>query len=143
MKDKVDRILNGEAVDIAGDGADYYLSVSKNSENYKIGFTCPDNIKRFYSPISLKSIKDAGERLIALADELAEELESRKKFKTNERIYYVRTNGEIHSVTFSESYSLHLSLLAMGNAFKTHEEAEAHKDEVLAKYQELRDKGLV
>mgnify|MGYP005758501719 CR=1 FL=1 len=75
--------------------------------------------------------------------ELAEELESRKKFKTNERIYYVRKNGEIYSVIFSASYSLHLSLLAMGNAFKTYEEAEAHKDEVLAKYQELRDKGLV
>ena len=74
---------------------------------------------------------------------LADELESRKKFKTNERIYYVRTNGEIHSVTFSESYSLHLSLLAMGNAFKTHEEAEAHVDEIMAKYQDLRDRGLV
>lgn len=31
----------------------------------------------------------------------------------------------------------------MGNAFKTHEEAEAHIGEIMAKYQDLRDRGLV
>lgn len=31
----------------------------------------------------------------------------------------------------------------MGNAFKTKSEAEAHKDEILEKYQDLRDRGLV
>lgn len=139
MKEIVDRILNGEDVDIAGDRADYFLAVSRHGENYKIGFTYPENMKSFHSSISLKSMREAGKLLIALADEL----ESRKKFKTNERIYYVRANGEIFYLNFSDSYSLHLSLLAMGNAFKTHEEAEAHIDEIIAKYQDLRDRGLV
>lgn len=46
------------------------------------------------------------------------ELESQKKFKTNERIYYVRANGEIVHTLFNELSALHLALLAMGNVFK-------------------------
>lgn len=38
MKEKVDRILNGEAVDIAENGATFYLSVSKYDDKYKVGF---------------------------------------------------------------------------------------------------------
>lgn len=138
MKEIVDRILNGEAVEIARLDADYCLNVVQDKEKYRVIFG-PNNIGEYYLRLDAKTIKEVGELLSALADEL----ESRKKFKTNERIYYVRTNGEIHSVTFSESYSLHLSLLAMGNAFKTHEEADAHIDEIMAKYQDLRDRGLV
>ena len=137
MKEIVDRILNGEAVNLAG--LIYNLSVLRGGKHYYVGFCSPEGIGKRSQILSTKDMKKAGNLLIALADEL----ESRKKFKTNERIYYVRTNGEIHSVTFSESYSPHLSLLAMGNAFKTHEEAEAHIDEIMAKYQDLRDRGLV
>lgn len=126
-------------MDIAGDGANYYLSVSKYDDKYKVGFVSPNYVVEYFTCLNTEMMRDAGTRLIALADEL----ESRKKFKTNERIYYVRANGEIFYLNFSDSYSLHLSLLAMGNAFKTHEEAEAHIDEIMAKYQELRDKGLV
>lgn len=139
MKEIVDRILNGEDVDIAGDRADYFLTVSQFGENYKIGFTYPDNMKSFHSSISLKSIREAGNKLIALADELR----SRKKFRDDERIYYVQTDGNVSYFNLFIKTTFHLSLIVMGNAFKTEAEAEAHKDEVLAKYQELRDKGLV
>ena len=54
-----------------------------------------------------------------------------------------RFTGEICPFTFFESNSFHLSLLATGNAFKTIEEAEANKDAILAKYQELKDRGLI
>lgn len=139
MKEMVNRILNGEDVDIAGDRADYFLTVSQYGENYKIGFTYPDNMKSFHSSISLKSMREAGNLLI----DLAEELESRTKFRDGDYLYFVRPNKDIFYVVFSTSSSFDLSLLAMGNAFKSREEAEAHKEEILAKYQELKDKGLV
>ena len=141
MKEIVDRILNGEDVDIAGDRADYFLTVSQFGENYKIGFTYPDNMKSFHSSISLKSIREAGNKLIALADELEE---SRKKFRTDERVYYIQTDGNVSYIDFFiKTNTLHLSLIAMGNAFKTAAEAHDNIPAVMAKYQELRDKGLV
>ena len=141
MKEIVDKLLAGKTVDIGKDSK-YYLSLKKEKDfdGYKIGFVKPDSIDRlgFYY-VTTKNIKEAGNKLIALADEL----ESRKKFRTNEDVYYIRANGEICPFTFFESNSFHLSLLATGNAFKTIEEAEANKDAILAKYQELKDRGLI
>lgn len=77
MKEKVDRILNGEAVDIAGDGADYYLSVSKYDDKYKVGFVNPNYVEEYFTCLNTKTMRDAGNKLIELADEL----ESRKRFK--------------------------------------------------------------
>lgn len=139
MKDKVDKLLNGEAVDIAGDVDEFYISVLKGGCRYKVAFCSPDEINEDCQELSEIDIKEAGKYLIALADEL----ESRKKFRTNEDVYYIRANGEIFPFIFVGSNSFHLSLLAIGNAFKTREEAEAHKDDVLAKFQYLRDQGLV
>lgn len=139
MKEIVDRILNGEAVDIAGDFDEFYISVLKDGCRYKVAFCSPDEINEDCQELSEIDIKEAGKYLIALADEL----ESRKKFRTNEDVYYIRANGEICPFTFFESNSFHLSLLATGNAFKTIEEAEANKDAILAKYQDLRDRVLV
>ena len=139
MKEIVDRILNGEDVDIAGDRAAYFLTVSQLDENYKIGFTYPDNMKSFHSSISLKSIRDAGNLLIALADEL----ESRKKLKDGDDLFFVNPKGVVIYLPFDGESATHLSMVAMGNAFKTRAEAEKNKDAVLAKYQDLRDRGLV
>lgn len=139
MKEKVDRIYRGDIEELTGEG--FVFSILKEGDYIDI---IPESkeVATSYSTRQKLTPKDMREFARQLT-ELAEELESRKKFKTNERIYYVRANGEIYSVIFSKSYSLHLSLLAMGNAFKTHEEAEAHIDEIMAKYQDLRDRGLV
>lgn len=139
MKEMVDRILKGEDVDIAGDRADYFLTISQHGENYKIGFTYPENMKSFHSSISLKSIREAGKLLIALADEL----ESRRKFKAGDSVYYIRQDEEIRHIVFSLNNAYHYGLVMSGNAFKTKSEAEAHKDEVLAKYQDLIDRELI
>ena len=139
MKEIVDRILNGEDVDIAGDRADYFLTVSQFGENYKIGFTYPDNMKSFHSSISLKSIREAGNKLIALADEL----KSRKKFKSGDICFFVCPDGSIYDSYISTNDGGHLARIAFGNCFKSREEAEKNKDAVLAKYQDLRDRGLV
>ena len=139
MKEKVDMLLNGEAVDIAGDGADYYLSVLQHYDKYKIGFVNPKNVMNNYQRLDTKKMKEAGNLLIALADEL----ESRKKFRENDRYYYVRIDGNIIEEMFSKKSSFDLTQILIGNAFKTKSEAEAHKDEIMAKYQDLRDRGLV
>ena len=139
MKDKVDRILNGETVDITGDGADYYLSVLQDNDKYKIGFVNPNYVIDSYQRLGTKQMKEAGNLLI----ELANELESRRKFKAGDSVYYIRQDEEIRHIVFSLNNAYHYGLVMSGNAFKTKSEAEAHKDEVLAKYQELRDKGLV
>nr|DAH64381.1 MAG TPA: hypothetical protein [Caudoviricetes sp.] len=139
MKEIVDRILNGEAVDIAGAKADYFLTVSKNGENYKIGFTYPENMKSFHSCVGLKSIREAGKLLIALADEL----ESRKKFSEGYEFYYIDADGTILRGFFKSNNAVYYSLVMFGNAFKTEVEAKANRKEIMAKFQELRDRGLV
>lgn len=139
MKEIVDRILNGEDVDIAGDRADYFLAVSRHGENYKIGFTYPENMKSFHSSISLKSMREAGKLLIALADEL----ESQKKFNEGDEFYYIDADGTILRGFFKSNNAVYYSLVMFGNAFKTEVEAKANRKEIMAKFQELRDKGLV
>ena len=139
MKEIVDRILNGEAVDIAGDGADYYLSVAKHYDKYKIGFVNPNYVIDNYQRLETKQMKDAGNLLIELADEL----ESRKKFKDGDDLFFVDPKGVVIYLSFDGGSATHLGLVMSGNAFKTRAEAEENKDAVLAKYQELRDKRLV
>ena len=139
MKEIVDRILAGSVVDIAKDGGDYYLNVLKDGNKYKIGFMSSLHNKEYGSRLTVEMIKEAGNLLIKLADEL----ENRKRFKDGDEYFVVCPSGEIYSLIFSQKYAAHFALLAMGNAFKTREEAEAHKDKIMAKYQELRDKGLV
>lgn len=139
MKEIVDRILNGEIEELTGEG--FVFSILKDGDYIDI---IPESkeVSTSYSTRQKLTPKDMRE-LAGQLTELAEELESRKKFKTNESIYYIRANGEIFPFTFFESNSFHLSLLATGNAFKTLEEAIKNKDAILAKYQDLRDQGLV
>lgn len=137
MKEIVDRILNGEAVNLAG--LIYNLSVLRGGKHYYVGFCSPEGIGKRSQILSTKDMKKAGNLLIALADEL----ESRKRFKDGDEYFVVCPSGEIYNLIFSQKYAAHFALLAMGNAFKTREEAEENKDAVMAKYQELRDRGLV
>lgn len=139
MKNKVDRILNGGTVNIASDPR-YVLSVSKIKDWYRVGWVEPEHLEESFTLMSLETMRDVGNKLIALADEL----ESRKKFRNDERIYYVQTDGNVgYFDYFVNTNSFHLSLIVMGNAFKTKAEAHDNIPVVMAKYQELRDKGLV
>lgn len=141
MREIVDKLLAGETVDIGKDSK-YYLSLKKEKDfdGYKIGFVKPDSIDRlgFYY-VTTKNIKEAGNKLIALADEM----ESRKRFKEGDILCFIRPDGEIRKIIFFPNDAYHCGLLMSGNAFKTEAEAEAHKDDVLAKFQDLRDQGLV
>lgn len=139
MKGKVDKILNGEPVDIAGDGANYYLSVLQANDKYKVGFVNPNYIMDNYQRLDTKQMKEAGNLLITLADEL----ESRKRLKEGDILCFIRPDGEIRKIIFFPNDAYHCGLLMSGNAFKTEAEAEAHKDDVLAKYQDLRDRELI
>lgn len=139
MEEKANRILNGEAVDIAEDGANYYLSVSKYDDKYKVGFVSPNYVAEYFTCLNTEMMRDAGTRLIALADEL----ESRKKFKNGDICFFVCPNGSIYDSYISTNDGGHLARIAFGNCFKSREEAEKNKGAVLSKYQWLRDKGLV
>lgn len=139
MKEMVDRILAGSVVDIAKDGGDYYLNVLKDGNKYKIGFMSSLHNKEYGSRLTVEMIKEAGERLIALSDEL----NARKKFKNGDKYFTVRPNGKIIDWYFDSSESGDMARLYMGNLFTTLKEAEENKGAVMAKYQELRDKGLV
>lgn len=139
MKDKVDRILNGDAVDIARADAEYYLCALKAGERYKISFESPGLSRDFRVVLDTKQMREAGKYLIALADEL----ESRKKFKSGDICFFVCPDGSIYDSFISTNDGGHLARIAIGNCFKSRVEAEAHKDDVLAKFQYLRDQGLV
>ena len=139
MKEKVDRILNGEVVDIAKDDGDYYLNVLKDDNRYKIGFMSSLYNKEYGSCLTVEMIKEAGNLLIKLADEL----ESRKKFKSGDICFFVCPDGSIYDSFISTNDGGHLARIAIGNCFKSRVEAEANKNAVLAKYQDLRDRGLI
>ena len=139
MKEKVDRILNGEAVDIARADAEYYLCALKAGDRYKISFESPGQSRDFRVVLDTKQMREAGKYLIALADEL----ESRKKFKSGDRCVSICPDGSMYESYFNNNDSGYVARVAFGNVFKTWEEARANKDAILAKYQELRDKGLV
>lgn len=139
MKEIADRILNGEAVDIAENGATFYLSVSKYDDKYKVGFVSPNYVEEYFTCLNTKTMRDAGNKLIELADELV----SRKRFKEGDKLCFIRPDGKIRKIIFFPNDAYHCGLLMSGNAFKTEAEAEAHKDDVLAKYQDLRDRGLI
>lgn len=139
MKEKVDRILNGESVDIAGDGANYYLSVLKDGDKYAVGFVGHDEIHSVYQLLDTKTIKASGNLLIALADEL----ESRKRFKDDDDFYYVSVGGTVLRGFFKSDSTLHNCLIMTRNAFKTYKEAEINIHSVMDKYKELKDTGLV
>lgn len=139
MKEIVDRILNGESVDIAGDGANYYLSVSKYDDKYKVGFVSPNYVEEYFTCLNTKTMRDAGKLLNALADEL----DSRKKFADGDKCVSICPDGSMYESYFNNNDSGYVARVAFGNVFKTWEEARANKDAVLAKYQDLRDRGLV
>lgn len=139
MKEIVDRILNGEVVDIAKDDGDYYLNVLKDDNRYKIGFMSSLYNKEYGSCLTVEMIKEAGKLLIALADEL----ESRKKFSEGDEFYYIDADGTILRGFFKSNNAVYYSLVMFGNAFKTEVEAKANRKEIMAKFQEARDKGLL
>lgn len=139
MKEIVDRILNGEAVDIAGDDANYYLSVAKHNDKYKVGFVNPYYVIDHYQHLDTKELKEAGNLLLELADEL----ESRKRFKDGDDLFFVNPKGIVIYLSFNGESATHLGLVMSGNAFKTKTEAEENRGEIMKKYQELRDRGLV
>lgn len=139
MKEIIDRILNGDMVNIARDDAHYYLSVSKDGDKYKVGFISPYYNINNYQRLDTEQMKEAGKLLIELADEL----ESRKKFKSGDICFFVCPDGSIYDSFISTNDGGFLARIAIGNCFKSRAEAEAHKDDVLAKYQDLRDRGLI
>lgn len=119
MKEKVDRILNGETVDIAGDGADYYLSVLQDNDKYKIGFVNPNYVIDSYQRLGTKQMKEAGNLLI----ELANELDSRKKFVDGDKCISICPDGNMYESYFNSNDSGYVARVAFGNVFKTWEEA--------------------
>lgn len=141
MKEIVDRILQDEVVDIVGEDKRYHVSVRKKENNFLFAFAREANFDRDYSRQSLylKEIKELGEKLITLHDEL----KNRKEFKVGEPCFFVRPDGQIYKTRFNDEDSGHIARVVFGNVFKTSEEAEAHKDEVMAKYQALRDEGVI
>lgn len=141
MKELVDRILAGDVVDITGTNATYYLSVVEGKvSGFKVGFVVPSGLDEQGSCyMSTGEMRDAGKRLVSLADEL----DSRMKFVDRCPVYIVIPSGGIIETFFDKTSAAHLADVAFGNIFKTRKEAEANKDAVLAKYKALEDEGLI
>lgn len=140
MKELVDRILNGDAVDVSSDYPAYYLSVLKEPSGFKIGFVAPSDLGDQVSYcVDTRVMRDAGKRLVSLADEL----DRRMKFVDRCKVFIVTPSGGIAEAYFDKTSSAHLADVAFGNMFKTRKEAEANKATVLAKYKALEDEGLI
>lgn len=55
----------------------------------------------------------------------------------------MKPDGTIYETYFDIHDSGFLARVAFGNCFKLRRDAEVHKDEIMAKYQDLRDQGLI
>lgn len=139
MKELVNRIFNGEVVDITSANSPYYISVTENISGFKVGFVAPSGLGGQGCYMSTNDMRDAGRRLVSLADEL----DRRMKFVDRCKVYIVTPSGGIAESYFDSTSSAHLADVAFGNIFKTHKEAEVNKAAVLAKYKALKDEGLV
>ena len=60
----------------------------------------------------------------------------RWKPKDGEEYFYVDEDGNIGSFIFDMICISDTAMLYMGNCFRTSEDAEAHKDEIMAKFKE-------
>lgn len=138
MKKIAERIFNGETVNIAEDTR-YVLSVSKIKDQYRVGCVEPENLEDGSTLMSFETMRDAGKRLFALADAL----ERQGKFKDGDDLFFVLPVGGVFWTFFNSKNAEHLGLVMSGNAFKTRQEARDNIPTVLAKYQSLKDKGLV
>lgn len=140
MKELVDRILAGDAVDVSSDYPAYFLSVLKEPSGFKIGFVAPlDLAGQDAYCVDTRIMRDAGKRLVSLADEL----DSRMKFVDRCAVHIVTPSGGIIETYFDKTSAAHLADVAFGNIFRTRKEAEANKDAVLAKYKALEDEGSI
>ena len=52
--------------------------------------------------------------------------------------YYIKDNGDVITNIY-DGHTFDLALKAMGNMFKTKEDALAHKDKIMAKYKEAEE----
>lgn len=59
------------------------------------------------------------------------------KPKLGDTFYYITFIGVVVSTKRIEINNYDLALICMGNAFRTKEEAEAHKDEIMSKFKEI------
>lgn len=130
MKEKVDCIMSGGIAVFYGKGDNFYFRINKKDKGFFIDLSC--------DWLSLSDIRSIGEHLLRLAHEI----ENRKKFTLGMRYYYVRTDGVVEDTLFENSLTDRAFILS-GNAFLTKEEAEANKDKIIGKYQELLDNGIL
>ena len=139
MKEIVGRILNGEIEELTGEG--FVFSILKDKDYIDI---IPEakEVVTSYSVRQKLTPKDMRE-LAGQLTELAEELESRKKFSEGDEFYYIDADGTILRGFFKSNNAVYYSLVMFGNAFKTEAEAKANRKEIMEKYQDLRDRGLL
>lgn len=93
MKEMVDGILAGATIDII-DGASVYLCVRKfrdGNDGFQVGFSAPSAIGECSQVLDADGLRKAGNALIMLA----EELESRKRFRNGDKCFSVKTDGRI------------------------------------------------
>ena len=70
-----------------------------------------------------------------------------KDFLPQTMFWYVKPDGKVQTTYISSADDIGMNaneyaLIAMGNAFHSEEEAKEHREEILAKYKALSDKGL-
>lgn len=135
----VNRISKNEIVDIFENDSNLYLSVAKCDNNYTLVLAEPRHLEEYGQIMSLKDIYRLGTKLI----ELYTELKDRKAFKENDALYYVRLDGKISCIGFNQNDTFVRSLILLGNAFKTQQEAYSNKNKIMLGYQKLEDEGLV
>lgn len=129
MKNKIDLLEKAENEVYFGNHA---CLIKNPYGDYHVSITSSDGEARF---ISLEELKDFSNELLRAI----EKIENKDKFSIGESYFFVHPAGDIRRVTRETTFTGFFQdnlLMAMDNIFKTEKEAEAHKEEMLAKFEE-------
>ena len=129
MKEKVQKLKSAGIVDFEN----FYIGKHKN--NYSVSTS-----SRFFGKEHCISIDDV-EKMANQLLRFVEEIRGQEKFSYGDDYFYVRPFGDYEIcestyVTKQQDYFC----MQIGNIFKTRKEAEQHRDEIIAKFEEARKK---
>lgn len=104
----------------------------KNAHNYIINDCCLDN-NGLRNNRSILIESDFADILTGNAEIIKKPFRPKK----GETYYYIGTEGELIETYFETDLMADYAMLYTGNCFRTEAEAEAHKDEIMAKFREV------
>lgn len=130
MKEQIKKAMSGEEVPFSS----FYFRKNVKTLEYEVFGDSIANYRILFDGVD--EIRETAKTL----NQIADEIESASKFSDGDQYFFVNPLGDIDMDTFESCYFDTCLAMLSDNIFKTREEAKAHKDEIMAKFEEARKK---